>query len=124
MKEFEAPFKDKIVCCSAYELMDLLIAQGISKPKVIVVFDGILNHKQVILREIEIPEIKFRQIHSRKTKGRPDIHIQMPREDYKKLKLFFKYLKRFDYELFTVTKNRDGKIGGYNKALKILEITI
>jgi len=37
MIDFEAPFKDKTILISAYDLIDLMVRHGISKPKAIVI---------------------------------------------------------------------------------------
>ena len=112
LREFDAPFKDKIVCCSAYKLMNLLMKKGVDKAKAIVILDNIINHQKVVLREINFPKIKFRQIHMRKTKGKPDVHVQIVRTDYKLLRHFLKKLDK--HHLFTTTTNNDASIGNFN----------
>jgi len=115
MIDFEAPFKDKTILISAYDLIDLMVRHGISKPKAIVILDALINTEEVIVRKITIPHIKFRQIHSRKTKGKPEVHIQIPREQYPAFKIVMRRLT--EIPLFTLTKNQDdlaSKVGSFN----------
>jgi len=105
LKEFEAPFKDKLFLYSTHGLVEALIRHGISKSKAIVLVDNVVNHHEVILRAVSIPNLTFRQIHRQKTHNKPDLHLLMPKGDYKKLKLFFKQMQSIS--LFTLTTNQD-----------------
>jgi len=118
-KEFEVPFKNGLFCYSSYGLIETLVKNGVAKSKAIVIVDNIVNHHKVILRPVFVPRLTFRQIHSRKTKSKPDLHIQMPKQDYKKLKLFFKQMQTIP--LFTITKKQDATaslLGWANDFLK------
>ena len=119
MDEFEAPFKDKMLLISAYDLIELLIKHGVSKPQAIIILDTLINTKEVVVREIKIPHIKFRQIHRRKTKGKSEVHIQIPREQYPTFKIIMR--KLLEVPLFTITKSKDdlaSKIGSFNAIMR------
>ena len=118
IREFEAPYKDKILCISAYELINALVENKIEKVHAIIIVDNLLNNHKVILRSVTIPNLLFQQIHSRKTKGKPEIHLQMPRKHYSAFKILMKKLE--GYQLFTITMNHEGKLGSINSAMKKL----
>jgi len=117
---YEVPFKNKTICITAYELMDFLIEHRIEKAYALIILDDLVNRKQVVVREIKIPELLFRQIHSRKTKGKSEIHLQMPRKDYAKLKLILKRLPALKLCVITTNVSKEASsLGNWKKTLEI-----
>lgn len=115
----EVPFKDKLLLSSTYELMQHLIDEGFDKLKVITAFDHIINRQKVVARKLDIPCFRFHQIHQRKTKGKPEVHVQIVRSDYYALKFLLK--KFHGHDLYLVTKHWGAEAslaGDFNHAEK------
>jgi len=106
-------FKNKIVCTTAYSLVDLLEKYGVDPVKAEAVVDNFLYYEPVVARPIEIPEIRLQIFDRRKTKQSEYVHVNMAKREIKVLKFLLKRFK--EKPLSTVTKKNDADWLGFTK---------